>query len=305
MKSLEVDHATVRFGSLLALDDVSLGVGAGQIIGLAGPNGAGKSTLLRVLLGLVRPDRGRLLVDGRPRRIDNSFKEELGYLPEAVAFSDNLTGWQVVRFFASARRVDKARAKAVLERVGLAEAAHRRVRGYSRGMRQRLGLGLAMLSEPTLLILDEPTGGLDQQGLAVLREVLTEQRAAGRMVLLATHDLGLLEPHLDRIALFRQGKLHADDTPARLRERAALPVRVSFGLTAPSAAVGAFIAHLERFTPCSRIERREGEVHAELPAGSLLALLELQGEHAAAIAAVRVREPGMDAVYEHLVGVGV
>lgn len=292
----------MRFGKrVIALDGVDLALTRGEVVGLAGPNGSGKSTLIRILLGLVRPTSGRLLVDGEPRRVDNALKARIGYLPESVAFSENLSARQVLCFFAAARRVHKQRVDAVLERVGLDHAAKRAVRGYSRGMRQRLGLAVAMLAEPQLLILDEPTGGLDQQGLSVLREVISEQQRAGKMLLVATHDLGLMERHLDRVCLLQDGQVLADDTPKRLRELAALPIRVTFALESEQLEKSeAFVERLRSWQRGGSIERRNGEVVAEVQPPDLLALVELRREHEGVVRGISVEQPGMDAVYEQL-----
>jgi Cu-processing system ATP-binding protein len=234
---LRVDNLAVHFGPVRALDGVDLALSPGEVSVLVGPNGAGKSTLMSVLLGLVRPSFGRVLCDERvvaaPDR-DTSLwlRERLGYLPEAVAFSDNLSGREVLRFFASARGLPRARADEVLATVGLAEAARRRVGTYSRGMRQRLGLGVAIVAAPDLLVLDEPTSGLDQQGLTLLWQILDEWRAQGRTVLLSTHELALIERRADRVFVLVGGKLRAAGTPAELRAASRLEqtVRVGPGL---------------------------------------------------------------------------
>src|SRR5690606_31237042 len=135
---------------------------------------------------------------------------------------------EVVAFFASARGAPRARVAAVLERVGLEGASRRAVRGYSRGMRQRLGLAVALVASPDILVLDEPTGGLDQDALVLLWSVLDEWRAAGRIVLLASHEIALLERRVDRLALLASGRLVAEGTPAALRRSARLPLRVHF-----------------------------------------------------------------------------
>ncbi len=300
MKRLSLGGVSVSFGKLAALDGVDLEVHEGEVMVLAGPNGAGKSTLIKVILGLVRPDRGQLFVDGHERRVDNAFKDKLGYLPEDVAFAENLTGRQVMRFFASARGVDKARVDAVLERVGLAHAAKRAVRGYSRGMRQRLGLGLSILSEPELLILDEPTGGLDQEGLDVLWRVLAEWRDKARVVLMATHDLTLVERRVDRICLLRAGSVRAVDTPACLREMAGLPVRVSFTLREESKQAEALVERVQSWDGGRDVSRADGVLGVEVEPHRLLSLLELRSGYPEAVSAVRVEEPGLDMVYEHL-----
>jgi Cu-processing system ATP-binding protein len=198
---------------------------------LVGPNGAGKSTMMGVLLGLLRPDRGQVRVDGHavvsPGALATlGFRARVGYLPEAVAFAPSLTGREVLRFFADARGVGRERIPLVLTQVGLAHAADRAVAGYSRGMRQRLGLGVAVLHTPELLVLDEPTGGLDQEGLAVLWEVLDAWREAGRAVLLTTHELALIERHADHLCVMKQGRVIAEGPPATLRRQVDLPVRV-------------------------------------------------------------------------------
>lgn len=299
MKQLALHGVTVRFGKLPALQGVDLELEAGQAMVLAGPNGAGKSTLIRVLLGLVRPDAGQLVVDGQPRKVDNSLKELVGYLPEAVAFAENLTGKQVLRFFASARGVPRARIAEVLERVSLTHAAGRAVRGYSRGMRQRLGLAIAILSTPELLILDEPTGGLDQEGLSVLWSVIAEWRQAGRMVLVATHELALIERRVDRICLLRAGAVRVVDTPRRLREIAALPVRVSFTL-ADDGQAGALAERVRAHLGDADVERKDGTLGVDVSPRQLLGLLDLRSEFPDAVRAIRVEEPGLDMVYEHM-----
>ena len=228
MRTFEARGVSVRFGKLQALDDVSLSIDAGKALMLVGPNGAGKSTFIKVLLGLVRPDFAVFESDAGRVAIDNAWKRHVGYLPEAVAFSENLSGRQLMRFFASARGVPRDRVDAVLERVGLARAARRAIRGYSRGMRQRLGLGVAILAEPDLLVLDEPTAGLDQEGLSVLWSVIAEWREADRMVIASTHDLALMERRIDEICVLKEGRVLAHGTAEDLRRSARLPHRIWF-----------------------------------------------------------------------------
>ena len=293
---LSLDHVSVTFGKVRALSDVSVKARPGEALMLVGPNGAGKSTLIHVLLGLVRPDSGTLALDGKRIHVDRAFKEHLGYLPEAIAFSENLTGLQVLRFFARARSVGKARVHAVLARVGLTGAAKRKVLGYSRGMRQRLGLAIAILAEPPLLVLDEPTGGLDQEGLEVLFGVLAEWRAKGRLVIVATHDLTLLERRVDQVCVLRSGSRVVMDTPQALRAAAGLPVRVTFTTAGETADLE---AALERWREGS-FETFPGRIVVHVPPDRLMELMDLRSEHAAAIDGLRVEEPGMDEVYEHL-----
>ncbi len=239
--NLTVEDLHVRFGTVEALKGVSLTVSAGEVTVVVGPNGAGKSTLMSVILGLLKPGQGRLVVhaaavdpEAPPARgqvvadtqhaTSTWLRERIGYLPEAASFSANLSGRQVLRFFASARGTPRSAIAPTLDRVGLLEAADRRVGGYSRGMRQRLGLAVAIVHAPQLLILDEPTGGLDQHGLSVLWSILEEWKAAGRTVLLSTHELALIERRADILYVVADGNLRASGTPDQLREQAGLPL---------------------------------------------------------------------------------
>ena len=301
MKSLALGHLAVRFGPVEALRGVDLSIDAGEVVLLAGPNGAGKSTLIGILLGLVRADAGELRVDGevlRGRRIDNAFKRCVGYLPESISFAENLSARGVLRFFAAARDVGRARVDAVLERVGLADAAKRRVGGFSRGMRQRLGLGAAILAEPDLLILDEPTGGLDREGIDVLFDVFDEWRRADRMVLIASHDLTLIERRIDRMCLLKAGAVIAVGTPAQLRDRAELRIEVRFGVR-PGQAGEAFAAALAQW-PQAICHRNGVCVTGAVVARDLLPLMALHGAHRDAVDSLDVTEPSFDRVYERL-----
>jgi len=300
LKQLALREVSVRFGKVEALTKVDLELRSEEVLILVGPNGAGKSTLLKVLLGLVRPDGGRLEIDGKPRVTDAEFKRSIGYLPEAVGFADNLSGRQVLRFFAHARGVSRSRVNAVLERVGLTAAAGRAVRGYSRGMRQRLGLGIAILASPELLILDEPTGGLDQEGLAVLWSLLTEWRDAGRIVLMATHDLALIEQRVDTMCVLQAGRVLASAPPGELRELAGLPVRVDFKLTAEAKHADAFVECVRSWEASERVTRSGDLLEVSVGPDDLLQLIDLRSSHPDAVTGLRVVEPGLDVVYDHL-----
>ena len=299
MESLYLKETSVRFGTVHALKSVDLRVSAGEIVMLVGPNGAGKSTLIRVLLGLVRADAGELLVDGKSQAVDSAFKTQLGYLPEAVAFAENLSGRQVLSFFASARGVPKRRVTQVLERVGLTQAAKRAVRGYSRGMRQRLGLGLSILSDPDLLILDEPTGGLDQEGLAVLWSILKEWQKAKRLVLLASHELTLLERRVNRLCVLKQGKLIANDSPSQIRQNVSLPVSIRLSLDEHPTTKERIVDKLQAAGLNVSQTQTEHELQILAPPEQLKSALQLASAESG-VGALRVVEPGLDDIYEHL-----
>jgi Cu-processing system ATP-binding protein len=300
---VQVIGLAVHFGPVHALAGVDLALEPGEVTVLAGPNGAGKSTLICVLLGLLAPDAGRVLVDGRDlfgsgRAFGRQVREGLGYLPEAVAFAENLTGRQVLRFFARARGGDRSRVDAVLTRVGLEGARSRAVRGYSRGMRQRLGLAVAILADPELLLLDEPTGGLDQEGLEVLWQVLAEWRSAGRTVVVSTHDLALIESRADRVHVLSAGRVVASGSPDLLRLRADLPVRIRVQLRTAEGAED-LAGTLSRATG-EPVDLGELALGVSVRQAQLMAVLQELARSQPAIERVRVEEPGLDAVYARL-----
>jgi len=301
VNSVEVRGVFVRLGRVQALDDAHIELAGGKATMLAGPNGAGKTTFMKVLLGLVRPDFGSFAADGQAIDIDNEWKQRIGYLPEAVAFSDNLTGRQVLGFFARARGEGRERVAAVLEQVGLGDAQRRTVRGYSRGMRQRLGLGVAILANPDLLILDEPTAGLDQEGLSVLWNVLDQWRAAGRMVLISTHDLALTERRVDDICVLRAGRVVVQGTADELRHAARLAHRVLFDVADDDPKVRLLCDAMTKWGK-GRIERKPGRLIVEVAPDSILEVMEIQSGFPETVRGLRVEEPTLDLVYDRLLG---
>jgi Cu-processing system ATP-binding protein len=298
MKHINLNIISVHFGSVHALKDVSVSVSAGEIVMLTGPNGSGKSTLLKVVLGLIEPNDGSVSVDGIATSTDQAFKEQIGYLPESVAFAEALTGQQVMRFFARARGVPLNEVSTTLHRIGLETASHRAIRGYSRGMRQRLGLGIAILGTPNLLILDEPTGGLDQEGLSVFWEILSEWSLNKRMVLLSSHDLTLLEQRVNRVIVLNAGNLIADDSPEKLRVSTSLPVKVSIDFNDAYDKLPSYLNESE-FIEHEQITPKRIIVHIQPK--SLLKLIHVSGQYVEQISQIRINEPGFNEIYEYLI----
>lgn len=211
-------------GGITALAGIELEVPRGSVFGLLGPNGAGKSTLIKSLLTIIRPDVcvGNLL--GRPIGHRPTLAR-VGYLPEHARFPEYLTGEQVVGFSAGLAEVPrnemKARSRKWLERVGMGEAARRKIGTYSKGMRQRVGIAQAMVSEPELVFLDEPTDGVDPAGRIEIRRLIQEMRDEGRTVFVNSHLLGEVERMADHVAILAKGRLLAHGSIAELTRRGA------------------------------------------------------------------------------------
>jgi ABC-2 type transport system ATP-binding protein len=210
LAELEVRNLTKRFGRTLAVDDLSFSVEAGRVTGFLGPNGAGKTTTMRALLGLVRPSAGEALVDGQPPVAMKEPLRTVGAALEATAFHPSRSGRNHLRVLAASAGIPHSRVEEALEMVELSGAANRRVKGYSLGMRQRLALAAALLGEPRILILDEPANGLDPQGMRWLRDLLRDQAAAGRTVLVSSHLLSEVAQTAEQLVVIRDGRLVAE-----------------------------------------------------------------------------------------------
>lgn len=222
---LTLTQVTKSFGATEALKDVGFTVAAGERVALLGHNGAGKSTLMKIILGLIRADGGIVEVAGQaPGSLQA--RARTAYLPENVAFHPALTGLETIRYYLRLRGEPAARAANLLARVGLGDAAHRRIGGYSKGMRQRVGLAQALIGRPDLLVLDEPTSGLDPVSRREFYAILDELAAEGAAILLSSHALTEVEARTDRIVILSGGRMVANDTLAALRRRAALPIRL-------------------------------------------------------------------------------
>jgi ABC-2 type transport system ATP-binding protein len=213
---IDVVGLTKRFGTVLALDDLSFSVRPGVVTGFLGPNGAGKTTTLRCLLGLVAPTSGSATIDGRRYRDLEHPLATVGAALEAADFHPGRTARAHLRVIALAAGVPQDRVDQLLGLVGLAEFADRRVGGYSLGMRQRLGLAQALLGDPPVLILDEPANGLDPAGIAWLRQFLRSLAADGRTVLVSSHVLSEVEQTVDDIVVIARGRLVRQGTLASL-----------------------------------------------------------------------------------------
>jgi ABC-2 type transport system ATP-binding protein len=226
MAVITIQGLTKRFGQVTAVDDLSFEVDQGTVVGFLGPNGAGKTTTLRMLLGLVTPTWGSARIDGRPYRELTNPIRQVGAVLEASSFHPGRSARNHLRVIATAAGLPLAQADAVLDQVGLAGAAGRRVGGFSLGMRQRLGLATALLGDPQVLILDEPANGLDPEGVHWLRGLLRQLADQGRTVLVSSHVLAEVAQTVDQVVIIARGRLVTQSTLADLTARTDQLVRV-------------------------------------------------------------------------------
>jgi ABC-type multidrug transport system ATPase subunit len=248
---IETRGLTKRYGEgIVAVDALDLCVRRGEVYGFLGPNGAGKTTTLRMLLGLVRPTAGEASVLGEPPGAADGLAR-LGALVEAPAFYPYLSGRDNLRVLARHAGVHDARVDEVLEQVGLSDRARDRSAAYSLGMKQRLGVAAALLKDPELLILDEPTNGLDPAGMAEMRRFIRSLGSGRRTVVLSSHLMGEVEQVCDRVGVIRGGALIAEGTVEELRGRARLRVRAE-----PAAEAARLIESLPGVRDVTRVDGR-------------------------------------------------
>ncbi len=226
-QTVVLDHVTKSYGDFHAIKDATFQLNAGENIALVGHNGAGKTTMIKLMLGLIRPTSGHVRVLGEePAAGAFAARVRLGYLPEHVSFNLALTGMETLAFYARLKNVASGELAGLLERVGLSHAAKRRVGTYSKGMRQRLGLAQALLGNPSVLLLDEPTTGLDPALRQSFYDVLEHLRQDGATILMSSHALTELESKVGRVIIANQGQIIADGSIDALRRISKLPLRI-------------------------------------------------------------------------------
>jgi ABC-2 type transport system ATP-binding protein len=294
-----VDNVTCRFGKRAALNGLSLTVPRGAIIGLVGLNGAGKTTLIELTCGLFPPTSGRVLVFGRDAtRQPREVRARIGVVPQETALYEDLSAWRNLRFAAALYGVRDAdrRISALLDLVGLSERAREPVRVFSGGMQRRLALARALLHDPALLLLDEPTVGVDVETRHQLWTHIRGLRAEGRTVLLATNYLDEAEALCDRVAILRAGKLLAEDTPAALIGRTGR----CLDFACPAGERGRIAALLRARADVLRLEETPAGVTAYLAIGAVAEEVARAVIAAAPIESFRARSPDLAEVFRAL-----
>ena len=299
---VELRQAQKSFGSVDALKPISLRIAPGEVLGLFGHNGAGKSTLMKLVLGVIAPSAGEVLALGHSPTANDShhYRRQFGYLPENVSFYDQLSGREVLRYFAKLKGFDNREAERLLEEVGLAQAAGRAVKTYSKGMRQRLGLAQALLGDPRLLLLDEPTVGLDPVATSDFYATVDRLKSGGCAVILCSHVLPGVEAHIDRAMILSQGRALALGSLEELRNSASLPVEICVsGLSVEAlrqqlqTVAPALLAYLPNQTETGTSENDSKLIvplEEKLPV--LRQVMSLEG-----LADVELRQPSLEEIY--------
>jgi ABC-2 type transport system ATP-binding protein len=263
---LAIEGLSKRFGAIAAVDGIDFAVGRGEMLGFLGPNGAGKSTTMRMIAGYLAPDRGRVAVCGLDvARQPLAVKRRLGYLPEGAPTYGEMTPSAIMSFVADVRRFARAdqrrRIQAMVERLHLETVVHQPIDTLSKGFKRRVGLALALLHEPDVLILDEPTDGLDPNQKHEVRALLAEL-AADRAIIISTHILEEVEAICSRAIIIARGRIVADARPADLLARSAYHNAV--GLRLPAAQAALAQAALGRLESVARVEEHQEQGGAEL-----------------------------------------
>ena len=293
MNAVEIQGVSQRYGSMTVLHDLNLNLGEGEVLGLFGHNGAGKTTSMKLILGLLAPSEGQVKVLGRAPN-DPQVRRQLGYLPENVTFYPQLSGRETLRHFARLKGAALGQVDELFEQVGLAHAADRRVKTYSKGMRQRLGLAQALLGEPRLLLLDEPTVGLDPIATQDLYQLIDRLRQRGTSIILCSHVLPGVEAHINRAAILAKGRLQAVGSLSQLRAEAGLPVRIR------ASGISERDSWLQRWTDAGHSARGLSETSLEVVAinGHKLVLLrQLLGESEPE--EIEIHQPSLEDLYRY------
>ncbi len=297
MTAVVIENLTKYYGSFKALDGIDLEVGEKEIFGFLGPNGAGKSTTLNIILGLIRPTSGKVVVCGidveeNPLEV----RRVCGYLPENYGLYGHMTGRQNLQYFAEfydfTRDEIRSRVEELLELVGLSEAADRKVSEYSRGMRQRLALAQALINDPEVVFLDEPTNGLDPKGAAEFREVIKKLKSGGKTVFFSSHVLAEVKEVCETVGIIHKGKIVAKGRIDELSSGVRIAVQ-----TVPEADEEI----LKKFGKV-RYDERSGNYIIEAEVDCRVELSKILTERGFLIKELHMMEPSLEEIYFNIVG---
>lgn len=298
--NIKIDTVSKQYGDVTALDGPSFEIPAGSTFGILGTNGAGKTTLFRLLVGHDVPDDGGISVGGiNTADAGDAVRGRIGYLPEQVGFPGLLTGVEVLELHARVHGIDHVpeRIDAVLETVGLADAGDRRVSGYSNGMRRRLGLAAALVPEPSVLVLDEPTAGLDPRGVESFHRIIERiDETTQATVIMTSHVLPEVERVCDRVAILHEGELCAVGSVEELTDESMATVHVSIRPESEDAR-----EHICQIVDVfANVSAEQSKIALDIPRGRVFELL--GALDSTMVRQLEVNEPGLDAVFHNAIG---
>jgi ABC-2 type transport system ATP-binding protein len=306
ISAIRVENLTKYYGELLAVDHVSFLVHPGEVFGFLGPNGAGKTTTQRMLTTLLEPTEGRIVINGHDLAHDAyPVKRQMGLVPEEANVYTELTAWDNLMFTARLYRVARseraARAQELLETFGLWEKRDVKVEDFSKGMRRRLSIAMAVIHRPTLLFLDEPTPGLDAQSARAIREMVRRLNAEGTTVFLTTHQIEEANQLCDRVAIIDQGRIAAIDTPEQLKRAFQRVQSVEVALEPDGNAHGQALSAL----PGVSTQVKMGDkwrLYTDDPSALLPRLMEYANEHGLSVVSLSMLGPSLEDVFLEITG---
>jgi len=302
---LRLENLSKSFGEIKAVDNVSIQVESGEIFGLLGPNGAGKTTIIQMVAGLLKPDNGRIWLDSIEALVNpEATKKLLGVVPQEMAFYEELSAWENLFFWGSIQGVKgkilKDRIHFYLEKTGLLARAKDPIKKYSGGMKRRINLIIGLLHQPRVLLLDEPTIGIDVQTRLNIYEVIKEAAQAGTTILYTTHNLKEAEELCDRIAIMDEGKILASGT---LKELITIVGKKDIAYLQGEFSLEKAQEVLTSLPPEAVLSLQEGKLVLALEASSSLPpLLELFFQKGLTIHDISIKEPSLESVFLHLTG---
>ncbi len=296
MLAVDIEKVCKHYGNFDAVSNLSLQIPQRQVVALIGHNGAGKTSLLKMILGVSRPSSGQIRLWGQSLDGDRSFsRDQIGFLPEVANFTNAMSGIETLKFFARIKQQPVAQCAQLLEQVGLSDAARRKIKTYSKGMRQRLGLAQALLGNPKLLILDEPTTGLDPDSRRDFYDIVYERQQQGATIIISTHSLAEIEIQADSIAILKKGRLLAQGSVPQLCERTGINTRVQLDVEARVA--DELVAKLGERYPVIRVA--EGKLAFSCLNGDKLKLLEDLFSSSVRLQDIRIQTPRLDDIYSY------
>ena len=304
--AIEVSNLTKYYGTLLAVDHIDFAVHQGEIFGFLGPNGAGKTTTQRMLTTLLEPSEGQITINGHDLARDAyPVKRQIGLVPEESNVYTELSAWDNLMFTARLYRVPRAqralRAQELLETFGLQEKRDVKVENYSKGMRRRLSIAMALIHKPSLLFLDEPTPGLDPQSARTIRRLIQQLNAEGTTIFLSTHHIEEANQLCDRVAIINNGQIAAIDTPERLKRSFRRVQSVEVALAPNGQAHGEALAALPGVSTSVKMGDKQ-RLYTEDPSALLPLLIQYAADHRLQVVSLSTLGPSLEDAFLEITG---